>query len=1076
MSIPVVENPSITYVGDGTNKDWEFPYDFSSYDVIKLRKINKDGTEEAVTNDYTYKPNTKIFIYPVNGNPLTSEEKILLYRETPIKQSAVLPELYPYSNIVDEFDYIIMILQEQNVLSREGIKLYEELKKEFKNLADDVATSIDGVTKAMDELKKYVLQELANTTADVDRKIREVLAKIETFSERITAVENSMTQNKIELAKQEVRIVTAEANITKLKKDVTTNVNSITGNTTSINALERGKEDKGVAKDLFDGVENGVVGAIEGEFPVIIGKKGKVYKHSDNYYVCKVNGEIGAMVPDNRFEMLTLESLYTDAHEYNIEQMFDDIGQAEEDIKTANTKIAKLVEDVALNKSSNENTYRNFVQFRSAAIGQNEGGQFPVRNGKENTVYWHAGTNRYYKCLVDGVSAEAPNESFEEISLLTLSNKSGGGGGGDYDELKRKVAALETGKENKGVAKDLVDPLEQRIESQRLMLGSVRLKAENNTYFQNGIYGPNPKYFPVKNSKLDEVYVKGNQVYKCLKAGINATVPDENFEKISLLALSNKGGGGGGDYDEIKRKVAALETGKEDKGVAKDLDVELEKLIISTDIGTFPIEKTVARKLYKYNGRLYRAWVGNKSAEIPNNTDFVEVDLHGIYNKLIAVDSEAGVNKYSIASILGGEAKNSFPVKNSVKGKIYKKGFEYYKCMTDGINADVPDDNFIRLSLLALSDKANGLVSVEGVIGCTFDAIDTFPVSDPLYGGIYIYENDLYIAFNDTEETEFEVPQDHVFHKITLDGLGTELQEVRTTGLERYEGICGEEDIGIFPVRESVKGKLYKKNHKVYKCLVDGIRAVTPDENFERVSLLTLSNKSGGGADTGELKKLIIDTEIGTFPIASTVAGRVYEYNGKLYIAMFNGKQANTPNGNFYETSLGKVNADIKRWSTIISDEGWYRAGIYGNTPNTFPVTNGSLNGVYLKGNEVYRCLKEGVNARKPDENFEKISLLDLSKKIAGAKTYTVLAENKALNPYPPNDIFDFPNWKGFDEYVVEMSGGGKVTLFTFPTAIIDSTVKYELQGHSLIFKADGTTQLQTVPAQTVARRIFGVK
>lgn len=165
MSIPVVKNPSITYKGDGRNKEWEYPYDFSSYDVIKLRKINEDGTETAITNDYTYKPNTKIFIYPVNGKPLTIKEKLLLYRETPIKQAAVLPDLYPYSNIVDTFDYIIMILQEQDILSREGIKRYDELKARFETLEAET-------NEELEKMKAELLQELINTNANLDAALK----------------------------------------------------------------------------------------------------------------------------------------------------------------------------------------------------------------------------------------------------------------------------------------------------------------------------------------------------------------------------------------------------------------------------------------------------------------------------------------------------------------------------------------------------------------------------------------------------------------------------------------------------------------------------------------------------------------------------------------------------------------------------------------------------------------------------------------------------------------------------------------------------------------------------------------
>ncbi len=166
MSIPIVENPSITYVGDGVNKEWAYPYDFADYRYIKLLKINSEGESVKITSDYTYKPNTKSFIYPVNEVPLTSEEKIVLYRETPIKQSSVLPNLYPYNNIMDTFDYVIMILQEQNILSKEGIKRYDELKAEFKELKNHTESELK-------RIEDKVLKELVAVQEEISAKLKE---------------------------------------------------------------------------------------------------------------------------------------------------------------------------------------------------------------------------------------------------------------------------------------------------------------------------------------------------------------------------------------------------------------------------------------------------------------------------------------------------------------------------------------------------------------------------------------------------------------------------------------------------------------------------------------------------------------------------------------------------------------------------------------------------------------------------------------------------------------------------------------------------------------------------------------
>lgn len=613
MSIPVVENPSITYVGDGQNREWEYPYDFSSYDVVKLLKIDEDGKEIAVTKDYTYKPNTKIFIYPINEPPLTSKEKLVLYRQTPIKQSAVLPDLYPYSNIVDEFDYIIMILQEQNVLSREGIKQYIDLRKRFEDLEEkttnDVASavaSMDEAVKAVNATKEFILGELAKTTADVDEKIKGALAKIDGYEAKFLVVERDIESNgaKIDVVKTEI--------------------------TTVDNKLSR--------------VEGGIVGRVEGDFPVTNGKKGSIYKHVDSYYMCKVDGA-NASVPDGLFEEVTLNSLYKMTGKEEIEQLTLDVVALENgkedkgvaktlvnatksEIKTTTDRLTQEVStngaEIAQLKSGKEDkgvaaqldktletkltnkiytkenkgvakglvdTVQNELStFKVATVGDTSG-TFPVTNGVKENVYYYSATNKYYKCITNGANATTPNANFEELSLKALSNKSGGGGGGDYDELKRKVAALETGKENKGVAQSLVNPLGTKITALERLTQTLMTGKENKGVAQS-LIGPlenamhtaksdiatlksgkenvgvaigldekivgqdNIESFPLGLVYVGDVYKAANgRYYKCISPTGNAYVPDEHFEEVSLKALSNKSGGGGGGAKPVYDKL-----------------------------------------------------------------------------------------------------------------------------------------------------------------------------------------------------------------------------------------------------------------------------------------------------------------------------------------------------------------------------------------------------------------------------------------------------------------------------------------------------------------------------------------
>ncbi len=338
------------------------------------------------------------------------------------------------------------------------------------------------------------------------------------------------------------------------------------------------------------------------------------------------------MVPDNRFALLSL----TELHEY-----------AHNGIETLTTDMTNLQSEVDLNKASNNTTQQDLNQFRIATVGQDAVTRFPVTNGKENQVYLHAETKRYYKCIIDGASAVTPNAAFEEISLLTLSNKSGGGSG-DYDELKRKVAALEVGKEDKGIAKNLDDALK------------TELTTKINTKENKGVA-----------KSLD------NALKTELTTSINA----------------------------VKNELTTSINTKEDKGVAKTLDDAVEKLIVDNELGTFPVASTVRNRIYKYNGKLYGAWYDGKQANVPNTNDFFDVNLNETRDKSTRALSEASTNTYNVNSMIGGTHTDWFPVTNSVKGKIYTKNFEMYKCLTDGINATEPNEHFERLSLLALSDK-----------------------------------------------------------------------------------------------------------------------------------------------------------------------------------------------------------------------------------------------------------------------------------------------------------------------------------------------------------------------------------
>lgn len=195
MSIPVVENPSITYQGDGSTKKWEYPYDAASIDFIKLKLVEADGVIKDITNNYTYEPGTKNIIYPVNGLALTSAQKLILYRETPITQNALLPNTYPFANITKALDYIFMVLQEQHGIVSQTLRFSEISTFKDIILPDGKSRSLIGWDDTGKRLKNYPFADFEAMAIRIEHDIAEVDKQNKGFLEQAKVTVNQFKQD-----------------------------------------------------------------------------------------------------------------------------------------------------------------------------------------------------------------------------------------------------------------------------------------------------------------------------------------------------------------------------------------------------------------------------------------------------------------------------------------------------------------------------------------------------------------------------------------------------------------------------------------------------------------------------------------------------------------------------------------------------------------------------------------------------------------------------------------------------------------------------------------------------------------
>lgn len=153
----------------GNNLTTEFPLPFHVTAKEHIFALRKKGTKiSEIKNNFAVDLERKVFIYPVQGEALASDESLTIYRKIPLTQivdlenaGAFHPEVLEY----DGFDRIVMQIQQ----------LDEEISRALKiDITDtrDVTNLIEELFKAREEAvisAQYALEQAERATDKAEK-------------------------------------------------------------------------------------------------------------------------------------------------------------------------------------------------------------------------------------------------------------------------------------------------------------------------------------------------------------------------------------------------------------------------------------------------------------------------------------------------------------------------------------------------------------------------------------------------------------------------------------------------------------------------------------------------------------------------------------------------------------------------------------------------------------------------------------------------------------------------------------------------------------------------------------------
>ena len=191
--IPEINQPSVVYQGDGVNKKWIWTYDFNRIEDITLTIIDADGNRSLQTGNIEYDKENKTLTYPVEGDALDANHKVVLERFTPINQDTDLPDEYPYQNIEHMADKLTLIMQEmQDKMSRAlliPIGSTDDAVETAKNIVETSVKAANDAINAYNQVKAKAdviiadaetIKELGTQITEIGRTVDDKLANANT--------------------------------------------------------------------------------------------------------------------------------------------------------------------------------------------------------------------------------------------------------------------------------------------------------------------------------------------------------------------------------------------------------------------------------------------------------------------------------------------------------------------------------------------------------------------------------------------------------------------------------------------------------------------------------------------------------------------------------------------------------------------------------------------------------------------------------------------------------------------------------------------------------------------------------
>lgn len=212
------ENTFIQFKGDGHTTVFEYPYDFTNADDLKVLYADADGVLRNVTTSTTIEGNK--VKYPRSGDPIPVGGLIIVYRDTATTQTLDLPDKYPYDNIEKALDHIIYILQEHSreigksirlgfgssdkeFILNDGqvdfIKNYKKYRDELESLLNDTrnehaaAESAKGIAESNRELAVNAMQVASEKAQLVTDKVADAEALFNTINTKLADADSKVT-------------------------------------------------------------------------------------------------------------------------------------------------------------------------------------------------------------------------------------------------------------------------------------------------------------------------------------------------------------------------------------------------------------------------------------------------------------------------------------------------------------------------------------------------------------------------------------------------------------------------------------------------------------------------------------------------------------------------------------------------------------------------------------------------------------------------------------------------------------------------------------------------------------------